>query len=156
MTEIYNPNNTNNTDTPGEDMGKPTNTAELQTPEKASNKFEHYFVLQSPRVVFSDIASPRPRQEEDQNDSFQLPLAIEQDRAAATERRKQVLLVLLSIILLLGFFMSMIYTNMVDKYSFIFVIGTVVTLILVVLLRLAWRWMRIEKKYHKLDTLSMA
>ena len=66
------------------------------------------------------------------------------------------MLVVFSFLVLLGFFLSMVYANMVDKNSFMFVIGTVVTLIMVVLLRLAWRWMMMEKKYHKLDTLSMA
>ena len=140
-------------------MSKPT-----ETPVKDRIKFEQNGILQSPRIVFSDIASPRPRQEEDPNDSFQLPLAVEQARAnAASRKRQQVKFVMFGIAVLLVLLLGMAYFDPFDieKNSpqimphFMLVIGLTVTLIMVVLLRFACTWMKTEEKYEKLDTVSL-
>ena len=86
------------------EMSKPT-----ETPVKDWIKFDKNDILQSPRVVFSDIASPRPRQEEDPNDSFQLPLAVERARATAAARKRQIRFIMFGIAVLLVLLLGMAY-----------------------------------------------
>ena len=83
-------------------MSKPT-----ETPVKEWIKFEKNDILQSPRVVFSDIASPRPRQEEDPNDSFQLPLVVERARVNAAARKRQIRFIMFGMAVLLVLLLGM-------------------------------------------------
>ena len=147
------------TDNTPREISKPT-----ETPVKDWIKFDKNDIQQSPRVVFSDIASPRPRQEEDPNDSFQLPLAVERARANAAARKRQIRFIMFGIAVLLVLLLGMAYFDPFDieKNSpqimphFMLVIGLTVTLIMVVLLRFACTWMKTEEKYEKLDTVSLA
>ena len=148
--------------------GPQMDRSELLSPVPNSIKFEHC-ALQSPRVIFSDIASPLPRKEEEPNDSFQLPLPIEEVRAAVlVKRRRQTKFVMYGIaVLVVLLFLGLVYfdpinmskgKNMynVSMPQFMVVMGSISTLLVVLLLWLAWRWMRKEDIYEKLDTVSLA
>ena len=133
------------------------------TPIKYIPEKENTDVLLSPRLIFPRITSPIPRNDEDQNDSFQLPLKIEEERHSLIIRKNKkftVATLLFSTVIVIVFsfcyidpFNLLQETSIQPLTQFNFVISIIGTVITLMFLLVAWRWMRTEntKTYTKLD-----